>query len=71
MAPRQLLLELEEVDMWPRKKARSESALTAQMMAQCRYDCPPERPPVSPSWQCLAHCLHCLTTNQSSGFWHG
>eukprot|EP00962_Isochrysis_galbana_P062163 scaffold52274_cov309-Isochrysis_galbana.AAC.1 len=33
--------------IWPRKKARSQSALTAQMRAQHRCDCPPERPPAS------------------------
>eukprot|EP00962_Isochrysis_galbana_P001876 scaffold483_cov107-Isochrysis_galbana.AAC.10 len=33
---------------WPRKKARSESALTAQTRAQRRCDCPPERSPASP-----------------------
>eukprot|EP00962_Isochrysis_galbana_P045072 scaffold17657_cov131-Isochrysis_galbana.AAC.1 len=31
--------------IWPRRKARNLSALTAQMKAQCRCDCPPERPP--------------------------
>eukprot|EP00962_Isochrysis_galbana_P007963 scaffold2172_cov130-Isochrysis_galbana.AAC.6 len=33
---------------WPRKKARNESALTAQTKAQCRCNCPPEPPPASP-----------------------
>eukprot|EP00962_Isochrysis_galbana_P013072 scaffold3738_cov129-Isochrysis_galbana.AAC.2 len=34
---------------WPRRKARKESALIAQMILQCRYDCQPERPPAPPA----------------------
>eukprot|EP00962_Isochrysis_galbana_P058278 scaffold31262_cov128-Isochrysis_galbana.AAC.3 len=55
MAPRQLLLllllELER-SIQPRKRAQSESALTAQTKAQPRCDCHSERLPASPP--CLA-----------------
>jgi len=50
MATRQLLLELEEVEMAAEKGSKRvrESALTAQTKTQHRCDCPPERPPASP-----------------------
>eukprot|EP00962_Isochrysis_galbana_P028830 scaffold9150_cov120-Isochrysis_galbana.AAC.11 len=48
MAPRQLELELNEVDMAADKGAKRVRVDRAQTRAQCRCDCPPERPPASP-----------------------
>ena len=49
MAPRQLLLELEEVDMAAEKGPKRVRVDSADDTAQCRYDCPPERLPASPA----------------------
>eukprot|EP00962_Isochrysis_galbana_P008548 scaffold2380_cov102-Isochrysis_galbana.AAC.1 len=69
MAPQQLSCWSWRRSKWPRKKARSESALTAQTKAQHRCDCPPERSPASPPGlaPCHALCWHSLSTGQSSG----
>jgi len=60
MAPRQLLLELEEeeVDMAAEKGPKRVRVDSAEDSSRCRYDCPSERPPASPSWHCPAHCFH-------------
>eukprot|EP00962_Isochrysis_galbana_P003843 scaffold1075_cov129-Isochrysis_galbana.AAC.3 len=46
MAPRQLLLELEEVDI-AAEKGSKRVRTDRQTKAQCRCNCPPERPPAS------------------------